>query len=63
VELVATLDNFKMSMPPVPENVKEEVVSWDWRGNRKTREHVLPESEDGISKLKIDEIVDETSPL
>jgi hypothetical protein len=31
-------------------------------GKRKTREQVLPESEAGMSKLKIEEIVDEISP-
>lgn len=50
-------------MPPLPENVYEEVWSWLCSGKRKTREQVLPESEDGMSKLKMLETVEETTPL
>jgi len=59
---VATPLNSEKSIPPLPLKVNEEVVSSAWVGNRKMSEQVFPESEEGMSKLKILEIVDETSP-
>jgi hypothetical protein len=50
------------SIPPVPEKVYEEVSSSDWRGRRKMREQVEPEYKNGMSKLKIVEVLDEMVP-
>lgn len=55
--LVAGLLSCLKSRPPAPDWVKDEVVSCDWRGKRKTSEHVLPAYEAGMSKLKMDETV------
>jgi len=59
---VTALERRLKSIPPLPEKVNEEVVSWAWVGNRKINEQVFPESEEGMSKLKIVEIVEDTSP-
>lgn len=45
-----------------PEPVNEDVVSSAWVGKRKTSVQVLPVSEAGMSKLKIEETVEEISP-
>jgi len=45
-------------MPPFPEKVKLEVCRSDCFGKRKTSEHVFPSSAAGMSKLKIEEMVE-----
>lgn len=62
VDCVATPFKREKSIPPLPLKVKELVWSWAWVGKRKTREQVLPASEAGISKLKMEETVEETVP-
>lgn len=62
VALVATAESNEKSIPPLPEKVKEEVTRSDCLGKRKIRLHVLPESEAGISKLKMDEVLESTVP-
>lgn len=62
VEDVAGLESLVNSMPPLPWKVKDDVSSWLWVGKRKTREQVLGESDDGMSKLKMDEMVLLTVP-
>lgn len=52
-----------MSILPSPLKVKFEVWRSAFLGNRKTRLQVLPESDCGISKLKILEMLEVTSPL
>lgn len=63
VDVVAGEESSAMSTLPSPLKVKEEVWSCDCIGKRKTSEHVLPESDWGMSKLKIEEMVEVTSPL
>ena len=50
------------SMVPAPLKVNEEVSSSAWVGNKKTKLQVRPESDAGMSKLKMVETVDETAP-
>lgn len=59
---VAGEESFSKSTSPEPENSYEEVSSCDWRGNRKIRLQVCPAYDDGISKLKIVEVLDEIVP-
>jgi hypothetical protein len=49
-------------MPPVPEKVYDDISSSDCRGRRKIRDQADPEYEDGISKLKIVEVLVEIVP-
>lgn len=63
VELVAGDVKAQKSTLPSPLKEKDEVSSSACVGNRKTREHVLPESEGGISKLNREETVEEIVPL
>lgn len=51
------------SMPPLPEKVKLEVTRSDCLGKRKTSEQVLPASALGMSKLKMEDMDELTSPL
>lgn len=51
------------SIPPFPEKVKLDVVSWLCCGKRKTNVHVLPTSAGGISKRYSVETVGVISPL
>jgi len=60
---VAGLCRRETVIPPVPVSVKLEVLSCDWVGRRKTREQVLPASDAGMSKLYIDDTVEEKVPL
>lgn len=48
---------------PSPLKVNDDVWSWDCSGNRKTKLQLLPESDWGMSKLKIDETCEDTTPL
>lgn len=50
------------SRAPEPEKVKDEVVRSFCCGKRNTRLHVLPLSPLGMSKLKMEETLLETSP-
>jgi hypothetical protein len=62
VAVVAGELSCSKSIPPEPENVYEEVSSSDWRGRRKIKEQIEPEYEDGMSKLKIVEVLLEMVP-
>ncbi len=59
---MATSLSLEKSIPPLPEKVKEDVVSCDCRGNKNISEQVFPASLAGMSKLKMLDIVLETSP-
>lgn len=50
-------------MPPFPENLKLDVSRSSSLGKKKIKEHVLPEAEGGMSKLKIDEMLDVIWPF
>lgn len=63
VELVAGLDSAAKSIWPSPLKVNDEVWRSAFFGNRKTRLQVLPESDWGMSKLKMLETEDVTLPL
>jgi len=63
VELVAGLDSAAKSILPSPLKVNDEVWRSAFFGNRKTRLQVLPESDWGMSKLKMLETEDVTLPL
>lgn len=63
VDLVATPDSAAKSILPSPLKVNDEVCRSACFGNRKTRLQVLPESDWGMSKLKILETVEVTLPL
>lgn len=63
VEVVAAEDSSEKSILPSPLNVKAEVSRLAFSGNKKTRLQVLPESDEGISKLKMLETVDVTLPF
>lgn len=54
--------NREKSIFPSPEKVKDDVVSSSSLGKRKTRVQVLPASAAGISKLKMDDMLEVTSP-
>lgn len=60
---VAGLDSRATSNPPEPLRLKADVVSLSCWGSRKTSVQVLPESDWGMSKLKIEEMVEEMVPL
>lgn len=51
------------SIPPAPEKSNDEVSRFSCLGNKKTREHVFPLSELGMSKLNKLETDLETVPL
>lgn len=63
VELEAAPESLAISILPSPLKVKDEVWRSACWGNAKTRLQVLPESDEGMSKLKMLEILEVTSPL
>lgn len=63
VWVVATLASFSTSILPSPLKLKDEVCRSALLGKRKTRLQVFPESDWGMSKLKILEIVEVIVPL
>lgn len=63
VEVLTARDNLAKSIFPSPLKVNDEVSRSCCLGKRKTRLHVFPVSEAGMSKLKTLETVDVTVPL
>lgn len=61
--VLAALCSKLKSMPPLPEKVKLEVTRSDCLGKRKTSEQVLPALAEGMSKLKMEDMVELTCPL
>lgn len=59
----ATPESFETSILPSPLKLYDDVWRSSFLGKRKTRLQLLPESDWGISNLKILEIVDVTVPL
>lgn len=59
---VAAVANCSKSIVPVPEKVYEDVSSSDLSGRRKIRLQVEPEYDEGMSKLKIVEVLEEMVP-
>lgn len=63
VSLLAAPDSLAKSILPSPLKLNEEVSRSSFLGKRKTRLQVLPESDEGISKLKTLDTVEVTVPF
>ncbi len=63
VELLTVCESLPTAILPSPVKLNEVVTRSSFLGNRKTRLQVLPDNDDGISKLKVVETVELMVPL